>query len=122
MNVVKPKVLIIEDDESTRHLLEMFLQKLPIKPDVLCADSADEGKRLLGLNRVDLVICDFHMGDGFGTEVLEHLRDIKSEVPFVLYTSEEFSRIPHISYLKFTYIQKPEVDSLMDEITRQLQK
>lgn len=122
MNVVKPKVLIIEDDESTRHLLEMFLQKLPNKPDVLCADSAAEGKRLLGLNRVDLVICDFHMGDGFGTDVLEHLRDTKSEVPFVLYTSEEFSRIPHISYLKFTYIPKPEVDSLMDEITRQLQK
>jgi len=121
-DVVKSRILIIEDDESTRHLLEMFVQKLPIKPDVLCADSAENGKRLLSLNHVDLVVCDYHMGDDFGTDVLEYLRDTKSEIPFILYTSEEFPRIPHISYLKFTYIQKPEVDLLIDEIERQLQK
>lgn len=116
----KKLILIIEDDESTRYLLGLFLQKCPVQ--TLYAASVGEGKRLLSQDSVDLVVCDYNLGDGFGTDVLAHLRDTKSETPFILYTSEEFSRIPHISYLKYTHIQKPNVDHLMDEIERQLQK
>lgn len=120
--VVKHRILVIEDDESTRYLLRWNIQKLAVELDVLYADSVPEGKRLLGLNRVDLVVCDYHMGRGRGTEVLEHLRDTRSELPFILYTSEERHRIPHVSYLKFFYVQKPNIAMLMDEISRQLQK
>lgn len=118
--VLNKKILVIEDDESTRYLLGLFLQKFPI--NALYADSVYEGKRLLRQHDVDLVVCDYNLGDGFGIELLAHLRDTKSEIPFILYTSEEFSRIPHTSYLKFTHVQKPNVDTLMDEVERQLQK
>ena len=119
-NDVSKLILVIEDDESTRYLLGLFLQKYPVK--ALYADSVYEGKRLLSQYGVTLVVCDYHLGDGLGTDVLAHLRDMKSEIPFILYTSEEFSRIPHISYLKYTHVQKPNVDTLMGEIEQQLQK
>lgn len=100
--IVKSTILVIEDDESTRYLLRLFLQKLSGELEILYADSALEGKRLLGLNRIDLVVCDYHMGGGLGTEVLEHLRDIKSELPFILYTSEELQRISASLFSSFT--------------------
>jgi DNA-binding response OmpR family regulator len=119
-NVPNKKILIIEDDESTRHLLVMFLQKFPVA--VLHAESVDEGKSLLDQNNIALVICDYHLGDNFGTDVLTHLRKRKSETPFILYTSEEFTRIPHVSYLQYSYIQKPEVDALLIEVEKWLQR
>lgn len=119
-DVVKSRILVIEDDESTRHLLGMLLQKFPVT--VLYAESAAEGKILLDQNNIALVICDYHLGDNFGTDVLEYLRSKKSETPFILYTSEEFARIPHVSYLQYSYIQKPKVDDLLSEVEKWLQR
>lgn len=121
-SAARTRILIVEDDKSTQWLLGKFLQKSFSGFDVLYADSALEGKRLLEINQVDIVICDYNMSGGLGTEVLEYLRDAKSDLPFILYSSEELQRIPHVSYLKFTYVQKPNIDILMVEISRQLQK
>lgn len=121
-SAARTRVLIVEDDESTRWLLGMFLQKSFSDFDFFYADSAKAGVEFLGSASVDLVVCDYNMNDGLGTEVLKHLRNIKSSTPFILYTSEELQRIPHISYLRFSYIQKPEIDSLMLEIAHQLRK
>jgi len=116
----KTKLLIIEDDESTRWLLGLFLQKAFSNFDYRYAESAIEGIKLLKSERVDLVICDYNMNGGLGTEVLEYLRDTNSSKPFILYTSEDLNRIPHVSYLWFSYIQKPDIDALVDEVVRQL--
>lgn len=116
----KTKLLIIEDDESTRWLLGLFLQKSFSNFDYLYAESAIDGIKHLESESVDLIICDYNMNGGLGTEVLEHLRDTNSSKPFILYTSEDFNRIPHVSYLRFSYIQKPDIDALIDEVVRQL--
>lgn len=121
-SATRTTILIVEDDESTRWLLGMYLQKLFSDFDFLYAHSAKAGMEFLDSAPVDLVVCDYNMSGGLGTEVLEYLRDSKSNTPFILYTSEDLQRIPHISYLRFSYIQKPEIDSLMLEIAQQLKK
>lgn len=117
-NAAHPRILVVEDDESTRWVIGQSLQHLSVKVDILYAKSANEGKTSLEKNHVDLVICDYHMGDANGLEVLKFLRDAHTETPFILYTSELSSNIPHVSYMKYTYVQKPEMNGLLDEIER----
>ena len=109
-----PTILIIEDDEPTQWLIERHLQCLPVQ--TISASSASEGKRSLMQNKVDIVICDYHMGDATGLEILKYLKAEKKELPFVLFTAELQSKIPRISYKQFTYVQKPEVDKLLQAV------
>lgn len=56
-----------------------------------------------------------------GLEVLRQVKDQGLSVPFLLFTGEAFSNIPHISYLNFSYIEKAEPKKLKAEVVRQLQ-
>lgn len=64
-----PKILVIEDDESTRFLLGLTLEQQR-EFDLIWATCVAEGKLRFAENQVDLIVCDQNMGDGFGTEVL----------------------------------------------------
>ena len=62
----KPRILIVEDDEVTQHLMKRFLQRSGF--DVICADNGSEGfNRAVG-EQPNLVILDMMMPgmDGFG--------------------------------------------------------
>jgi two-component system NtrC family response regulator len=119
-NATLPRILIVEDDESTRWLLGESLQRFHIRVEVFLTSSVTEGRLWLKESSADLVICDYHLGESTGLDVLKYLRDIKSEIPFLLYTSEELKNIPHVSYMNFKYIQKPELKELLDAVERNL--
>ncbi|ATB30485.1 response regulator [Melittangium boletus] len=86
---MKRTVLLVEDSNTIRHILRVYLMKL--KLDFLEADRAEQGLRLLDSQQVDLVIADVNMPGGM--DGLEFVRRVRSsewarvrQVPVVLLT------------------------------------
>ena len=70
---MKRTVLLLEDSNTIRHILKVYLMKL--KLDFLEADRGEQGLRLLGAHTVDLVIADFNMPGGMdGLEFVRRAR------------------------------------------------
>jgi DNA-binding NtrC family response regulator len=113
-----PVVLIVEDRETDQWLINQTIRGLPLK--TLVTNSVFDGKESLSQHKVDLVICDYNLQDGIGTEVLQQLIDIGQGIPFILFTGEIFSNIPEVNYHNFYFVEKSESKKLRVEVIRQL--
>ena len=70
---MKRTVLLVEDSNTIRHILKVYLMKL--KLDFLEADRAEQGLRLFGAHPVDLIIADYNMPGGMdGLEFVRRVR------------------------------------------------
>jgi signal transduction histidine kinase/CheY-like chemotaxis protein len=89
-DVPRPAVLVIEDDAAVRDALELLLSLDGYPTRV--ADSAAAAEEIFALHgtEIDLVISDFHLGNGRnGLEVLEKLRAAAGrDLPAVILTGD----------------------------------
>ncbi|MFL5351496.1 response regulator [Archangium sp.] len=86
---MKRTVLLVEDSNTIRHILKIYLLKLNL--DFLDADRAEQGLKLLGTRPVDLIIADVNMPGGMdGLELVRRVRSneqsLVRQVPIVLLT------------------------------------
>lgn len=79
------RVLIIDDEHPIRKYLHMALQEKGYQ--VLDAESAQEGLRILSEQKTDLVILDLGLPDQSGEEVLRKVRSW-SKVPVLILTAQ----------------------------------
>ena len=80
-----PAVLIIEDEERMRRLLELVLRQEGY--DLLLAPSGEDGIRILKEDSdIDLIITDLQLGNTTGLDVLEIAKRVLPDVPVVLIT------------------------------------
>jgi DNA-binding NtrC family response regulator len=82
--IQKPRVLIVEDQESERSALERVLRVAQY--DVVAAASAEEALDWRD-QPIDLVISDLRMGGRSGIDLLMQWREIRPETPFILATA-----------------------------------
>jgi signal transduction histidine kinase/CheY-like chemotaxis protein len=94
----QPRVLIIDDDETSRYLIRSLLGNGSC--DVIEASSGSEGLRMARERNPELIVLDLGMNDINGFDVLEALnREAEtSGIPVVIYTSKtldghEYSRL-----------------------------
>ncbi len=87
------KVLIVDDESATRDLVSLVLNKMTSIDPVL-ASSGNEAIRFLrsGMN-FDLIVSDYSMSDGTGGDLFLHLKKSQIKTPFVLCSSEDFSKL-----------------------------
>lgn len=100
----RPKVLVIDDERGPRESLRILLKT---DYDVLCADSVDEGVRMLQEHHPDMVIMDIRMPGKSGIEGLKVIRDLDAVVSVVMFTgfgaletAQEAIRLGANDYLK----------------------
>jgi DNA-binding NtrC family response regulator len=82
---LKAKILVIDDDNSLRRVLEYNLQEEGY--EVLSAASGEEGLRLFGEFQPDLVITDMKMPGMDGLMVLRAVRELSSEMLVIIITA-----------------------------------
>ena len=80
----KPRILIVEDQESERSALERVLRVAHY--DVVTASSAEEALDWRDQD-IDLVISDLRMGGASGIDLLMQWRELRRETPFMLATA-----------------------------------
>src|SRR5262245_34413359 len=78
-------LLIIEDEERMRRLLELVLREEGY--ELVLAASGEEGIRTLrDGTAIDLIITDLQLGNTTGLEILETAKRVLPDVPVVLIT------------------------------------
>ena len=99
-------ILIIEDDENTRSLVALYLEREGFLP-VTAGDGA-KGLEQANRHRPDLVILDLMIPKMDGWEVCRRLRQ-ESEVPVIMLTArgEEIDRVAGLTLGADDYVVKP---------------
>ena len=107
-------ILIIEDDDSIRESLDMYLTEEGY--DVEVADRGWEGIRKFSAARVELVILDVHLPDLNGFAVFDKLikHDDQARVIMITAFHDENSIKKAFEKGVFKYIKKPIDMNLLD--------
>ncbi len=100
------KVLVVDDEEAVRELIELYLQKEGFQ--VLHAQDGKEALRVNGQHHPDLIILDLMLPGLDGWEVCRQIR-ATSKVPIIMLTAraEEVDRIVGLELGADDYVVKP---------------
>ena len=122
---MKKKILVIEDNEEVREVLEEVLELSGY--DVTCAENGMEGVESALNNPPDLILCDVMMPklDGFGVLNILGRKPATADIPFIFLTAKaeksDFRRGMNLG--ADDYITKPFYkDDLLSVIETRLQK
>jgi two-component system nitrogen regulation response regulator NtrX len=119
------KILIIEDEAAIRRVLGKILSE---ESDSYKVEEAEDG--LSGLEKIknddyDLVLCDIKMPKMDGVEVLEAVKKIKPEIPFVMISGhgDLETAINTMRLGAFDYISKPpDLNRLLNTVRNALDR
>lgn len=76
------KILVAEDDELSREIIQQMLSLCQITPDV--ASNGDEVVEMVKKNEYDLLILDIHMPKKNGLEAVKLIREMKVKQPIIV--------------------------------------
>ena len=101
------RILLIEDDQTTSHSIELMLKSENFKVDV--TDLGEEGIDLGKLYDYDLILLDIDLPDMSGYEVLKNLRTQKIETPVLILTglSAMENKVKGFGFGADDYLTKP---------------
>jgi len=85
VNTSKSKILIADDDDSLRRVLEFQLQEAGF--DVLSAENGSRALEIFSEYEIDCVITDWRMPNLNGAELLKRVASINSEIPVIVITA-----------------------------------
>ena len=80
------RILLADDDESTRKLMSIILSKMCIETDI--AKDGEEALEKFKNNRYDAVIMDNNMPNLKGPEVAKKIKELNSSVAVILITAD----------------------------------
>ncbi len=101
------RVLLVEDDSSTRQSIELIL-----KSEGMVVDSTDLGEDGLEIGKIydyDIIVLDLMLPDMHGLEVLKRLRDSRIETPVLILTGlgETGDKVKGLGVGADDYLTKP---------------
>src|SRR6185436_7772616 len=101
-------ILIIEDEERMRRLLELVLK--PEGYELRLANSGEEGIRALSDGEdLDLIVTDLQLGKSTGLDVLQAAKQVVPDVPVLIITGfgTVKSAVEAMRKGAYDYISKP---------------
>ena len=101
------KILIVDDDERLRRLLERFLTEQGFR--VRGVENAEQMDRVLARELFNLVVLDLMMPGEDGLSVCRRLRASNNQIPIIMLTAkgDEASRIQGLELGADDYLAKP---------------
>lgn len=81
------KVLIVEDNDKLRRMIDIYLKQNSFK--TYTSKDGLEALDILDNNSIDLVICDIMMPNMDGFELIKELRTVYKELPIIIVTAKE---------------------------------
>jgi two-component system response regulator PilR (NtrC family) len=117
------RILVVDDEESMRQLLEIALGKEGHR--ITVAESGKKATELFDKSSYDLVISDIKMADMSGVEVLRHVKETDPAVPVIMvtaYASAE-TAVEALRLGAYDYLTKPfKLEELKANIRNALDK
>lgn len=118
---IKPRVLIVDDDESIRKLFIERLKKLDIV--IMEADSGEAALELIKTKRPQLFFLDLHMPGMSGLELLKHIKEDPDteKIPVIVVTADKTMEVVDHAFMEGAddFIVKPfEKAELIESVER----
>ena len=113
------KVLAIDDDRTVLHLVQRWFSEAKI--DVITAETAAEGLKLVRDEKPDVLLLDIMLPQLSGLEACKTVREIDSKLPVIFITGHGSSEmaIESMKLGAYDYLLKPlEKDKVLDQVTR----
>lgn len=101
------RILIVEDDITFSLMLSTWLKKKGF--DVASSTRMEEGKKLIGKNKFDLILSDLRLPDGDGIELLRWMEESSFSIPVIVMTgyAEIQTAVQAIKLGASDYVSKP---------------
>lgn len=115
------RILIIDDDMDMCALLSRFLQRNGFETDA--AHTAHKGLAKFNEQKIDIVLCDFRLGDKDGKDVLQEIKAINPQTIVIIITgySDIKTAVDVIKLGAYDYITKPLIpDEVLNVIGKAL--
>jgi DNA-binding NtrC family response regulator len=119
------KILIIEDEAAIRRVLTKILSEENDSYTVEEAEDGIQGVEKIKNSDYDLVLCDIKMPKMDGVEVLDAIKKIKPEIPFVMISGhgDMETAIQTMRLGAFDYISKPpDLNRLLNTVRNALDR
>jgi len=116
------KILVADDEESMRWVLSKALKRKGFSVDL--AKDGDEALGMIQVGAYDLAILDIKMPGLSGLELLDKVRDLKSELLVVIMTAEASMKnaVEAMKRGAYDYITKPFDLDVIDAIIEKIDK
>ncbi len=116
---MKKKLLIIEDDENTRELLQM--EFVDSGYEVLAVKSAFIGLEAFKENNIDLVLLDMKLPGMDGFEAIEKIMAINRGLPVIIHSAYGHFRDNYLSWKATDYVVKSgNLEPLKESVSKHL--
>lgn len=117
--MAKPKVVVIDDEQSICDILEKFLNKKGF--EVIPVNESIKGIEVVRREKVDVVICDIKMPNLDGISVLQEIKRIDKDVPVLIITGFPAmdTAVKALQLGAFDYLTKP---INLDEIGQKIER
>jgi two-component system, NtrC family, nitrogen regulation response regulator GlnG len=116
------RILVADDEESMRWVLSKALKKKGFAVDL--ATDGDEALKLVRAHSYDLAILDIKMPGLTGLDLLDQIRELKSELLVVIMTAEASMKnaVEAMKRGAYDYITKPfdldVIDAIVEKVNR----
>ena len=121
VNLSDLNVLVVDDEAAMTRLVKMTLTDLDVS-QVFTAKDGRQAIALLGeLDDIDIVICDWNMPHMSGLELLQQVRTMDRDMPFIMLTGRvDINSVKEAKDLGVSdYLGKPFTpDALKQKLTR----
>ncbi|MDR1709977.1 MAG: sigma-54 dependent transcriptional regulator [Candidatus Accumulibacter sp.] len=103
----QPRVLVIDDEEDIRELLDLTLARMGLSAD--CAGTVAEARALLKKRRYSLCLTDMRLPDGEGLEIVRLIGAEYGETPVAVITAfgSADNAVAALKAGAFDYLAKP---------------
>ena len=119
------KILIIEDEEAIRRVLNKILSEENSSYEIFQANDGASGFEMIKQEDFDLVLCDIKMPKMDGIEVLQLIKKIKPDVPIVMISGhgDLETAVSTMRYGAYDYISKPpDLNRLLNTVRNALDR
>ncbi|MDR2614357.1 MAG: sigma-54 dependent transcriptional regulator [Candidatus Accumulibacter sp.] len=103
----KPRVLVIDDEEDIRELLDLTIARMGLSAD--CAGTVAQARQLLKKERYSLCLTDMRLPDGDGLEIVRLISADYGETPVAVVTAfgSADNAVAALKAGAFDYLAKP---------------
>jgi len=118
-----PNILIVEDEEAIRRVLNKVLSEDDSKNNILEASDGVEAINKIKTENLQLVICDIKMPKKDGLDVLNFLKSYDDKIPIIMISGHGDLKTAVMAMRKgaFDYIEKPpDLNSLLSSVRESL--
>lgn len=121
-HTTKGNLLIIDDEVLLTESIELLME--PHTDHTFVANNGESALKILKDQEIHCIVCDINMPGMSGVDVIKKARAQGHEQPFIFYTAygNEQLMMEAVKYEAFDFLDKPNLDGLVEVVTRGLKK